>query len=77
MIEGIAVAALVVGFPAGLFAFVLLLDRFESAFVQPDERAAALVDLVRSSREPEEVEHAAAEMLATVVASRPAHSDRG
>jgi hypothetical protein len=67
MIEGLAIVGLVAGFPVGLFALVLALDRFEMSFVQPDERAAALVELVTSNREPDEVELVAAQLLAPVV----------
>jgi hypothetical protein len=67
MLEGLAVAALVFAFPAALLALVMGLDRFESAYVRPEERAASLVELVMSSREPDEVEEAAAELLAPVV----------
>ena len=67
MIEGFAIAGLVLGFPVGLFTLVMALDRFETSFVQPDERAAALVELVTSNREPDEVELVAAQLLAPVV----------
>ena len=37
------------------------------SFVQPDECAAVLVELVSSNREPDEVELVAAQLLAPVV----------
>ena len=67
MIEGFAIIGLVAGFPVGLFGLVVALDRFETSFVQPDERAAALVELVSSNRGPDEVELVAAQLLAPVV----------
>ena len=67
MLEGLAVVGLVLAFPAGLLALVLALDRFESSFVRPDERAATVVELISSSREPDEVEEAATELFAPVI----------
>jgi hypothetical protein len=74
MIEGIAVAGLVVGTPAALLALMVALDRFEASYVQPNERAAVLADLVASSRDPDEIEQAVAQLLAS--AAPAPRSDR-
>ena len=64
MFEAITIIVLVLSFPVALLAVLMGLDRFEASFVQPDERAAAVAELIASAREPEEVEHATVQMLA-------------
>ena len=64
-------AALIVGFPLLLLLLVLLLGRIEHWVLMPDERAAAVSQLLDQVDEAEELEKAVALMMSEV-ADRPA-----
>ena len=63
-------AAMVVGFPLLLLLLVLLLGRIEDWMLMPDERAAAVSQLLEQVERPEELEKAVALMMSEV-ADRP------
>lgn len=65
-----AAMALVVGFPLLLLLLVLLLGRIEDWVLMPDERAAAVSQLLEQLDEAEELEKAVALMMSEV-ADRP------
>ena len=65
-----AAVALVVGFPLLLLALVMLLGRLEDWVLMPDERAAAVSQLLEQVDEAEELEKAVALMMSEV-ADRP------
>jgi hypothetical protein len=62
--------ALVVGFPLLLLLVVLFLGRIEDWMLSPDERAAAVTQLLEQVDEAEELEKAVALMMSEV-ADRP------
>ena len=62
--------ALIVGFPLLLLLVVLLLGRIEDWMLSPDERAAAVTQLLEQVDEAEELEKAVALMMSEV-ADRP------
>ena len=62
--------ALLVGFPALLMLLVLFLGRLEDWVLNPDERAAAVTQLLEQVDEAEELEKAVALMMSEV-ADRP------
>ncbi|HVM20015.1 MAG TPA: hypothetical protein VM307_08650 [Egibacteraceae bacterium] len=59
-------AALIVGFPLGLLLLVLFLGRVEDWMLMPDERAAAVSQLLEQVDEADELEKAVALMMAEV-----------
>ena len=61
---------LVVGFPLLLLLLVLFLGRIEDWMLMPDERAAAVTQLLDQVEEAEELEKAVALMMSEV-ADRP------
>lgn len=63
-------AALVAGFPLLLLLLVLLLGRIEDWMLMPDERAAAVSQLLDQVDEAEDLEKAVALMMSEV-ADRP------
>ena len=63
-------ATLVVGFPLLLLVLVLFLGRLEDWMLMPDERAAAVTQLMDQVDETEELERAVALMMSEV-ADRP------
>jgi hypothetical protein len=65
-----SVIAIVVGFPLLLLALVLILGRIEHWMLMPDERAAAVSQLLEQVDEAEELEKAVALMMSEV-ADRP------
>jgi hypothetical protein len=67
LLEGFHIVALVTGAPLALLGIVMVLHVLEEVFVQPEERAAAMVALVASAREPDEVEDAVTRLLEPVV----------
>lgn len=67
----VAPAALIVGFPLALLVLLTLFDWLENWMVRPDERAAAVRDLLDRVEQVEEVERAVAEMLAAVAGPAP------
>ena len=62
--------ALIVGFPLLLLVLVLVLERIEDWMLAPDERAAAVSQLLEQVDEAEELEKAVALMMSEV-ADRP------
>lgn len=74
-------AALVAGFPLMLLLLVLLLGRIEDWMLMPDERAAAVSQLLEQVDEAEELEKAVALMMSEVAdrptSRRPSDSARG
>lgn len=62
----VAAAALVVGFPLLLLLLVLFLGRVEDWVLMPDERAAAVSELLEQVHEAEELEKAVALMMSEV-----------
>ena len=65
-----SIAAMVVGFPLLLLLLVLFLGRIEDWMLMPDERAAAVSQLLEQVDKPEELEKAVALMMSEV-ADRP------
>lgn len=65
-----SVITIVVGFPLLLLMLVLVLARIEDWMVMPDERAAAVSQLLEQVDEAEELEKAVALMMSEV-ADRP------
>jgi hypothetical protein len=65
------VLGLVLGVPVLLMGLMMLLARFEASLVQPGERAAKLVEMLHSSKPPEDVERAAAQMLEVCAPATP------
>ena len=59
-------AAMVAGFPLLLLLLVLLLGRIEDWMLMPDERAAAVSQLLEQVERPEELEKAVALMMSEV-----------
>jgi hypothetical protein len=57
---GLGAIALVVGWPALLLMVMWLLGRLEAWVLQPDERAAAVEQLLAEAKHADEVERAAA-----------------
>ena len=68
-------AALVVGFPLLLLLLLLLLGRIEHWMLMPDERAAAVSQLLEQVDEAEDLEKAVALMMSEV-ADRPNTRER-
>ncbi len=66
----LSAAALIVGFPLGLLLLVLFLGRLEDWVLAPDERAAAISQLLEQVEEADELEKAVTLMMAEV-ADRP------
>ena len=64
------IAALVVGFPLGLFAMVWVLGWLEAWMVQPDERAAAVQALLAQEGQVDDLERAVADLMAQVADDR-------
>ncbi len=64
-------AVLIAGFPLLLLLLLLLLERIESWMLTPDERAAAVSQLMEQVDEAEDLEKAVALMMSEV-ADRPA-----
>lgn len=77
----LAVVILVVGFPLLLLLLVLFLGRLEDWTLMPDERAAAVSQLLEQVDETEELEKAVALMMSEVAdraaAKRPSPATRG
>lgn len=65
-----AAFVLVIGFPLSLLLLVMLLGRIEDWMLMPDERAAAVSQLLEQVDEAEELEKAVALMMSEV-ADRP------
>lgn len=63
------IVVLLAGVPAALMGVLFALERLEAWLVRPDERAAAMAELIDSAQEPEEVEAAVARLLAEVAPS--------
>jgi Na+-transporting methylmalonyl-CoA/oxaloacetate decarboxylase gamma subunit len=59
-------AALVTGFPLLLLGFIWFMGRLESWMLVPDERAAAVVELLEQVDEAEDLERAVTSMMAGV-----------
>lgn len=70
-----APVTLVIGFPIALIVMLTLLAWLENWMVRPDERAAAVRDLLERVDQVEEIERAVTELLA-VVADAPQQSRR-
>ena len=70
-----AAVALVMGFPLLLLLLVMLLGRLEDWVLMPDERAAAVSQLLEQVDEAEELEKAVALMMSEV-ADRPSSRQR-
>lgn len=70
-----AAVVLVLGFPLLLLALVLFLGRVEDWMLMPDERAAAVSQLLEQVDGPDELEKAVALMMSEV-ADRPSERDR-
>lgn len=66
--------AMVAGFPLLLLALMLVLSRIEDWMLMPDERAAAVSQLLDQVDKPEELEKAVALMMSEV-ADRPGTKD--
>ena len=64
------IIAMVVGFPMLLLVLVLVLGRIEDWMLMPDERAAAVSQLLEQVDRPEDLEKAVALMMSEV-ADRP------
>ncbi len=73
---GLGAAALVVGFPILLLAFIGFLGRMEAWMLLPDERAAAVSRLLEQVDEAEELEKAVT-LLMSDVALRNRRPRRG
>lgn len=63
---GAVVIPVVVGFPLALFTMLWVLGRLEAWMVQPDERAAAVRQLLAEEEEVDALERAVAELMAQV-----------
>lgn len=63
---GLGAVALVVGFPLLLMGLLWLLGRLEEWMLQPQERAAAVTELLERVEEAEEIERAVTRLLAQV-----------
>ena len=73
------VIPLVVGFPLGLFTMLWVLGRLEAWMVQPDERAAAVQELLAQEEHVDALERAVADLMAQVAddhRSRPRPAGR-
>lgn len=76
----LSVLALVVGFPILLMLLMLFLGRIENWMLMPDERAAAVSQLLEQVDETEELEKAVAVMMSDVAdgpGERPRSGIRG
>ena len=77
----VGAAALVAGFPLLLLLLVMLLGRIEDWMLMPDERAAAVSQLLEQVDEAEELEKAVALMMSEVAdrptSRKPSDSARG
>jgi hypothetical protein len=75
------IAALIIGFPLLLLLLVILLERIEDWMLMPDERAAAVSQLLDQVDEAEELEKAVALMMSEVAdrptTGRPSKAARG
>ncbi len=60
------IIAVVVGFPLLLLLLILVLSRIEDWMLMPDERAAAVSELLEQVEKPEELEKAVALMMSEV-----------
>jgi uncharacterized membrane protein YhiD involved in acid resistance len=63
---GLGAIALVVGWPALLLMVMWLLGRLEAWVLQPDERAAAVEQLLAEAKHADEVERAVTQLLSEV-----------
>jgi hypothetical protein len=63
---GLGAAALIIGFPLMLLLLVLFLGRLEDWVLMPDERAAAVSQLLEQVEETEELEKAVVLMMSEV-----------
>jgi hypothetical protein len=63
---GLSAIALVVGMPLLMLGVIWLLGELEAWMLQPDERAAAVHDLLEQEDEADDVEAAVARLLAPV-----------
>lgn len=73
---GLGALALVIGFPVALLLFVIFLGRLEVWILAPDERAAAVSQLLEQVDETEELEKAVALMMADVTHKKRGGRDR-
>lgn len=63
---GLGAVALVVGMPLLMLGVIWLLGALEAWMLEPDERAAAVQDLLEAEEEPADIEAAVAKLLAPV-----------
>lgn len=63
---GAVVIPLVAGFPLAMFTVLWVLGRLEAWMVQPDERAAAVQQLLAEEEQVDALERAVAELMAQV-----------